>query len=87
MYLQKVMSKKTLKHKIIFCCRLEGQDQEPDSIPLVRRTDPRFRIRTKMSRIRNAAQSVERARQDSDNNKSAGKIINDRDKQKLSSRI
>jgi hypothetical protein len=75
MYLQKVMSKKNLKLKNNFCCCLEGQDQEPDPGPFVRGTDPRIRIRTKRSRIRNAAKSVERARQDIDNNK---KIISER---------
>jgi hypothetical protein len=61
MYLQKEKSKKTLK-KIIFCYHLEGhlrkyQDPEPD--PLVRGMDPRirFRVRAKMSRIRNTGRS------------------------------
>ncbi len=49
MYLQKVICK-----KILFCCHFEGfwlKYQDPD--PLVRGTEPRIRIRTKISRIRN----------------------------------
>jgi hypothetical protein len=47
---------KTIFKKIIFCWRLEGlqrKEQNPD--PLFRGTDPRIRIRTKLSRIRNTA--------------------------------
>jgi hypothetical protein len=51
MYLKKLICKKT------FFCTLKvtdekEQDPEPDPNPLVRGTDPRIRIRTKMSRIR-----------------------------------
>ena len=51
MYLQKVISK-----KINFCWHLEDhwrKEQDPEPDPLVKSTDPRIRIRTKMSRIRN----------------------------------
>jgi hypothetical protein len=46
--------------KIIFCWHLKRRkEQDPDSDPLVKGTDPRIRIRirvrTKMSRIRNTA--------------------------------
>jgi hypothetical protein len=55
MYLQKGKSIKTF-YTIIFCWRLEGhrqKEQDPDPDPIVKGTDPRIRIRTKMSRIRN----------------------------------
>jgi hypothetical protein len=53
-----VSSKKKNRKKNIFCWCLEGrwrkeQDPEPDPDPLVRGRDPRIRIHTKMSRIRN----------------------------------
>jgi hypothetical protein len=58
---QKVKSRKT-SEKIAFCCRLKGQGQKlqdpepvPELDPLVRGTDLRIRIRTKMSRIYNTA--------------------------------
>jgi hypothetical protein len=87
MYLQKVICKKTLKLKIFFCCRLDGQDQEPDPGPLVRGMDPRIRIHTKMSRIRNAAKSVERARKDSGSTKSQlGKLLLTETSEKMRSR-
>ncbi len=43
------------------CWRFEGhwrKEQDPEPDPLVKGTDPRIRIRTKMSRIRNIALSV-----------------------------
>ncbi len=58
MYLKNVMSKKNRKQNI-FCMCLEChrlKDQDPDPDPFVSGTDPRIRIRTKMSRIRNTAQ-------------------------------
>ncbi len=54
MYRQKVISKK-LFCKLVYC-RFEGQlgkKQDPGPDPLVRDMDPRIRIHTKMSRIRN----------------------------------
>ncbi len=56
MYLQKVISSKPLCKNLVFCWRLEGQwrkQQDPDPDPLVRGMDPRVRIHTKMSWIRN----------------------------------
>ncbi len=55
-----VITNKPKKFRIFFCCLLEGywrkqQDPEPDPNPIVRGTDPRIRIRTKMSRTRNTA--------------------------------
>jgi hypothetical protein len=59
MYLQKVICRKTF-FKLVFCWRLEGQlfelqDPDPhrDPDPLVRGMDPRIRIHTKTSWIRN----------------------------------
>ena len=57
-YLQKVISKETLKIIIFFCWRHEGpgwklQDPHPDPDPLVRGIDPRIRIRAKISWICN----------------------------------
>ncbi len=57
MYLQEVISKKR-KKKLIFCWRLEGhwrkyQDPDPNPDQFVRGMDPRIRIRTKISWIRN----------------------------------
>jgi hypothetical protein len=48
-----------MREKIIFCLRLEGRsrkEQDPEPDPLVKGTNPQIRIRTKVSRIRNAAQ-------------------------------
>ncbi len=60
MYRQKVTSKKNCVKKLVFCWHLEGQwqnsrmrIQDPDPDPLVRGIDPRIRIHTKMSWIRN----------------------------------
>ncbi len=54
MYLQKVISRKTY-FLFVFCWRLEGQlRKQQDPNPLVRGMDPRIRIRTKMSWIRNS---------------------------------
>jgi hypothetical protein len=66
MYLQKVISKKTLKKNIFFVDVLkvtEDNMQDPDPHPnpdpnpdqLVRVMDPRIRISTKISWIRNTA--------------------------------
>ncbi len=54
LYLQKVVSQKTLHKKTIFCLHLVDhcrKEHEPD--PLVRGKESRIRIHTKMSRIRN----------------------------------
>ncbi len=52
MYLEKVISIKTLKNVYIFCCPLEGHLRKEQD-PLIKGTDPRIRICTKMSRILN----------------------------------
>jgi hypothetical protein len=47
---------KNLGKKTVFCWRLGGHGRKlPDPDPLVKCTDPRIRIRTKMSRIHNTA--------------------------------
>ncbi len=51
-------SKKKIWQKIFFCLRLEGRwrkEQDPEPDPLVRGTNPRIRIHTNVSRIRNTA--------------------------------
>jgi hypothetical protein len=59
MYLQKVKSRKNCVKKLVFCWLKVNDEnrririQDPD--PLVRGMDPRFRIHTKMSWIRNTA--------------------------------
>jgi hypothetical protein len=45
--------------KLVFCWRLEGQwRKQHDPYPLVRGIDPRIRIHTKMSWIRNTGRQV-----------------------------
>jgi hypothetical protein len=57
MYLQKVTSRKNCVKKLVFCWHLDENSrirfQDPDPDPLVRGMDPRIRIRTKNSWIRN----------------------------------
>ncbi len=56
MFLQKVRNKQKNVEKNRFCWSIEGQWQKwQDPDPLVRVTDPRIRIYTKMSRIHNSA--------------------------------
>jgi hypothetical protein len=60
--LQKVISNKP-REKLFFCLHLEAhrrKDQDPD--PLVRGMDPKIRIRTKMSPIRNTAYKLSYSR-------------------------
>ncbi len=53
MYLKKVISKKTFKKDISFLLASWRKQEDPNPDPLVRGMDPRIRIHTKMSRIRN----------------------------------
>jgi hypothetical protein len=58
MYLQKVISKKTLEQKTYFFVGIlsatdENTGNKSGADPLVSGTDPRIRIRTTMSRIHN----------------------------------
>jgi hypothetical protein len=58
MYLQKVISRKTFVKNLFFVGVLKVNDekkQDPD--PVVRGMDPRIRIRTKMSWIRNTVKN------------------------------
>jgi hypothetical protein len=60
MYLQKVTSRKNCVNKLVFCWLVNDENsrlriQNPDPDPLVRGMDPRIRIHTKMSWIRNTA--------------------------------
>jgi hypothetical protein len=54
MYCKCTVASKSKKQKnlIIFSCHLEGHRRKCQD-PLIRGTDPRIRIRTNMSRIRN----------------------------------
>jgi hypothetical protein len=52
MYLQREISRKTLKKKNGYCWGLERVN-DPDPDPSVRGTDPRIRIRNKLLRIPN----------------------------------
>ena len=66
-YLKKVIYRKTFFFKLVFCGQLEGQwwkykypdpHPNPDPDPLIRGMDPRIRIHTKMSWIRNTVWQV-----------------------------
>jgi hypothetical protein len=57
MYLQKLISKTTILKNCFSCCLKGRKDQDPESDPLVRGTDPQIRIRTKMSRLRDTSYS------------------------------
>jgi hypothetical protein len=59
-YRQKVICRKTFLKKLVFCVGLlkvndENPDPHPDPNPFVRGMDPRIRIHTKMTWIRNTA--------------------------------
>jgi hypothetical protein len=64
MYIQKVIIRKTEKRKNpvfvgVLKVNAENQDPEPETDSLVRGTDPRIRIRTEMSRIRNTGLNLQ----------------------------
>ncbi len=60
MYLQKVISRKFRNSFFVGVLKVNDENsrfQDPDPDPLVRGTDMRIRIRTKMSRIRNTVRN------------------------------